>query len=66
MRQADDYVESHLVRLQVLEGGHEILFRCPATGRVWLHDFRADDDGIMTLRLRWLATPSGPPPSSSG
>jgi hypothetical protein len=58
--QADDYVESHLVRLQVLEGGHEVLYRCPDTGRVWLHDFRADREGITTLRLRWLSVAQRP------
>ena len=58
--EADDYVESHLVRLQVLEGGHEILFRCPGTARVWLHDFRPDHDGITTMRLRWLSEAQRP------
>jgi hypothetical protein len=58
--EADDYVEAHLVRQQVLEGGHEILYRCPHTGQVWLHDFRADRDGISTLRLRWLSVAERP------
>ena len=58
--EADDYIEAHLVRLQVLEGGHEILYRCPETGRTWLHDFIRDDDGVPTLRLRWLSEAQRP------
>jgi hypothetical protein len=58
--QADDYVDRQLVRLQVLEGGHEVLFRCPSCDRVWLHDFRPDSDGIPTLRLRWLSVAQRP------
>jgi hypothetical protein len=58
--EADDYVEAHLVRHQVLEGCHEILYRCAQTGRAWLHDFRPDGDGIPTLRLRWLSVAQRP------
>jgi hypothetical protein len=57
---ADDYVDLHLVRLQVLEGGNEILFRCPAGGRVWLQDFESDGAGVATLRLRWLSEAQRP------
>ena len=57
---ADDYVERHLVRQQVLEGGREILFRCPMTGRTWLQDFVTDASGIATLRVRWLSEAQRP------
>ena len=58
--QADDYVEARLVRLQVLEGGHETLYRCAACDRVWLHDFVDDAEGVPTLRLRWLSEAQRP------
>jgi hypothetical protein len=57
---ADDYVERHLVRQQVLEGGREVLFRCPTTGRMWLQDFAPETGGAQTLRLRWLSEAQRP------
>jgi ketosteroid isomerase-like protein len=52
---ADDYVEGHLVRTEVTEGGHETLFRCPQSGRVWVQYVEPDDTGVPTLRLRWIS-----------
>jgi ketosteroid isomerase-like protein len=51
---ADDYADAHLVREAVGESAEEVLYRCPDTGRLWVLDVAAAQQGGSALRLRWL------------
>ena len=49
---ADEYADRVLVRERTDEHGVSH-FRCAACARRWLQDHPADDQGRLTLRLRW-------------
>src|SRR3954454_842710 len=51
---ADDYSTDHLIREAIADGGAEIVYRCPATGRRWIGEFVTDDAACSTFRLRKL------------
>lgn len=51
--EAKDYQSAHLKVLKVQAGGWEVLFRCPATGLLWLEDWpNSEEHGGGPRRLR--------------
>jgi ketosteroid isomerase-like protein len=51
--EADAYAGAHLVREEATDDHGVTVLRCPETGRRWLQDHPADEQGRLTLRLRW-------------